>query len=949
MGDTTLGSGNGGPDPEQVQTLPEFALALNQLRGARSYKDLNRAAAASGGLPGSTVSNLLNGKSVPGPDTVATFLTACGLSIEEQRPWRAAWERVSTSHLRAPMGAVRVRLARPRVLGVHGSIRVAGAVGELPPYVPRDVDAELRTAVTAAAVTGGLVLLVGGSSVGKTRTLWEAVSAVLAEWWLLHPADAPALVAAAARPIPRTVVWLDELQRYLNHPDGLPVGVLRSLVNANTVVVATLWPDEYSSRAAPRTPGRPDPHANDRELLGLARTVTVPEKLSPEELNRATRLAADPRIRIALNTPDAGFTQVLAAGPALVSHWENAPADQCYGKAVITAALDARRVGAPAPVTRDFLTDAAPAYLTPGQQATAPADWLDRALAYATRPLHGAASALAPVPAGMGRVAGYLTADYLHQHARGARRTTALPDQVWQALVDHHHPDDAGRLAGSAEGRGRSIYAEVLYRELAASVPYALDALVGLMKRDGRGQEAVNEIRSLVERGVEHATWKLVDVLAEQGDIEAAVNIARGRVASGEPRVIWRLTRVINVLDADEAISLIRPIADAGDVYAGLVLVRLLNQQGRTEEIEAHLRRHADGGSEEHSRELVQLLGRQGRAAELRERSEAGDRNASYRLIRLLHEQGQVDELRQHADAGDESAAGLLAELLAAQGGKDELRKRSDAGDLDATYWLGRLLEQRGRSDEAITVLRGQAEATEWRSVGVTMLLARILARQGRVEEAMTILRPHAANPDAHPNDQGAARLLADLLVSQGQVDELRQRADAGDEPAEFRLGGLLAALGREDELRQRADSGDEMASYRLVERLVDDGRADEAHTMLHEPTRAGDHSASRDLVNLIAARGVTAEDVAALRDVIEFEHLNISAAVLLSDFLLKQRDVDGLRDLTGITPPGTADHRLLDLLVMEGRIGELESEVHAGTYGAASRLRQVRRQEAAD
>ena len=63
--------------------------------------------------------------------------------------------------------------ADPRRLGVHAAISVPGVPDEVPPeYVPRDVDAAefgVRAKVAAAAKRSGFVLLVGGSSVGKTR------------------------------------------------------------------------------------------------------------------------------------------------------------------------------------------------------------------------------------------------------------------------------------------------------------------------------------------------------------------------------------------------------------------------------------------------------------------------------------------------------------------------------------------------------------------------------------------------------------------------------------------------------------------------------------------------------------------------------------------------------------------------------------------------------------
>jgi hypothetical protein len=581
MGNATSRAGSGGPDPEQVQTLPELALALDQLRGTRSYKDLNKAAAACGGLPGSTVSNLLNGKSMPGRDTVVAFLTACGLNAEAQVSWLAAWERVSTRHLHAPAGAVRVRQARPRLLGVHAAIQVKGADGELPSYVPRDLDADLRTAVTAAADSGGFVLLVGGSSVGKTRTLWEAVRTVMAEWWLLHPADTAALEAFAAQPTQRTVVWLDELQRFLGPSGSVSIGSLRAALTAGVVVVATLWPDEYNPRIRKPSAGQPDPYANDRALLGLAHVLRVPETLSKAERRRAAALNTDPRIRIALDSPDAGFTQVLAAGPALITWWETAPDEQCYGKAVITAALDARRVGARAPLARQFLAAAAPTYLTPAQQATAPPDWLDQALTYGTTPLHGAGSTLIPVPTGMGRIGGYTVADYLHQYARRLRRTVALPDQVWQALADHHHPDDTVVIAGCAERRDKHQHAEFLYRHAA----------------DAGNWPA--------------ARW-LAGLLENQGEVDDAVAILHRHIDSDNWDAMYQLA----------------------------CLLTRHRRLDRSEEALAQLRRAADAGHRPAAGLLATLLAEPGGLKELRQRADSGDHSAQFRLAHLLDEQG---------------------------------------------------------------------------------------------------------------------------------------------------------------------------------------------------------------------------------------------------------------------------------------------------------------------
>ncbi len=137
---------------------------------------------------------------------------------------------------------------------------------------------------------------------------------------------------------------------------------------------------------------------------------------------------------------------------------------------MLTAALDAARLGARAPLSADLLRAAASGYCTSQQQAEAPDNWFEQALAYATTKLYGAAAALTPAGAGMGKVAGYTVADYLIQHASRERRYARLPASTWDAVLSYiRDPDDATRLAGSARDRLLYRYAIPLYR-------YAADA-----------------------------------------------------------------------------------------------------------------------------------------------------------------------------------------------------------------------------------------------------------------------------------------------------------------------------------------------------------------------------------------------------------------------------------------------------------------------------------------
>ena len=717
-----------------------------------------------------------------------------------------------------PAGAVRVREADPRRLGVHAAISVPGDPDEgLPEYVARDVDAAasgVRAKVSAAAKRGGFMLLVGGSSVGKTRCAFEAVRALLPGWWLVHPAG-PAEVAALAQvPCPQMVVWLDELQRYLDGERGLTVAVLQALLNAPSpvVIIGTLWPDRYTAYTTMPVPGGADPHARERQVLDLANIVRIAPTFSPVEQERARAAASrDLRLRTALASAGYGLTQTLAAAPQLVARWEGAQDAAPYGWAVLTAALDVARLGARAPLSTDLLRAAAPGYCTSQQQAEAPGNWFELSVAYATGKLYGAAAALSTEGAGMGQIAGYTPADYLVQHASRRRRYVRVPASTWEALISHHRdPADIARLANSAESRLLYCYAMPLYRCAAdGGDEDAAFALADLLAKRGD----VDELRDRADAGDKNSAWHLAVLLAERGDLDEL----RDRADAGDRDAAMRLADLLaDRGDSDSAMQVLRPGVDAGDPAAALALVRVLVDRGDLDE----LRDRADAGDRDAAMRLADLLADRGNLDEAaqvpRPRAAAGDRDAVRILAGLLADLGDVDELRDWASAGDRFAALRLADVLADHGDVDGaarvLRSSADAGDRDAARDLARLLADQGDLDK----LRYRADSGD-RDAAVR--LARVLADQGNVDE----LRDRAS-----AGDRDAALRMADLLAGCGNLDEaarvLRPRADIGDPAAAMRLADLLADRGDVDELRNRAEAGDGYAAGQLAKILADRG-----------------------------------------------------------------------------------------------------------------------------
>ena len=656
---------------------------------------------------------------------------------------------------------MRVSEADPRRLGVHAAISVPGVPDEVPPeYVPRDADAAeygVRAKVAAAAERGGFVLLVGGSSVGKTRCAAEAVRALLPDWWLVHPAGPAEVAALAAAPSPRTVVWLDELQRYLDGEHGLTGGGGAGAAERPdpVVIIGTLWPDRYTAYTTVPAPGGADPHAREREVLDLAAVIRIGPEFSPAEQDRARAAAArDPRLRVALDAAGYGLTQTLAAAPQLVARWEDAQTADPYAWAVLTAALDAARLGARAPLSADFLRAAAPGYCTSQQQAEAPDNWFEQALAYATGKLHGAAAALSPAGAGMGQVAGYTAADYLIQHASRERRYARVPASTWDAILSHiRDPADAARLADSARNRLLYRYAIPLYR-------HAADA------------------------GDGHAAWRLAGLLAERGDLDEAARPGRrrrrGRRRGGWPGCwpsaatwtgcapgptpatgtppggwpsCWPSAATWTGCAPGPTPATGTPPGGWPSCWPSAATWTGPHRSARPGRRRRRGRRRAAGRAAGRARRpgrscapgptpatgtppsgwpscwpsaatwtscapgptpatgyaarrLAELLAERGDldgAADLRARADAGDGHAARRLAELLAERGDLDGLRARADAGDGYAAGRLAELLAERGDLDggRLRARADAGDGHAAMRLAELLAERGDLDGA--------------------------------------------------------------------------------------------------------------------------------------------------------------------------------------------------------------------------------------------------------
>ncbi|MCI3277021.1 tetratricopeptide repeat protein [Streptomyces cylindrosporus] len=363
----------------------------------------------------------------------------------------------------------------PLDLEVHHAIHVAAEDGELPVYVPREHDLHLQRIVEAArAGRSQLCMLVGASSTGKTRACWEAIQVLAVDGWRLwHPIDptrADAALAGLATVGPKTVVWLNEAQHYLAQPESgeQVAAALRTLLTdahrAPVLVVGTLWPVYWDQLASLATGPGPDPHAQSRTLLA-GRQVHVPEAFTEQDLV-AVRSAArtDARLAQALTgAADRRITQFLAGVPALLERHRHAGPG---ARALLDAAMDARRLGCGTDLPAAFLEEAATGYLSRSQFDSLDDDWFEQALAYTGRPVHGNASLLRRTRRTLQNERedrSLRLADYMEQHGRRTRHHLCPPASFWEAALRHlPRRADISALASAAFARWRLRHARLL-------------------------------------------------------------------------------------------------------------------------------------------------------------------------------------------------------------------------------------------------------------------------------------------------------------------------------------------------------------------------------------------------------------------------------------------------------------------------------------------------------
>lgn len=280
-----------------------------------------------------------------------------------------------------------------------------------------------------------MLLLVGDSTAGKTRSAYEALSAVLPEAELVVPTSPEELGPLVEVLLQRAnegrsrVLWLDDLEHYLVlKSSGFNLVMLRDLRRAGVIVLATI---RQSFREAHEKLG------SGSDVFRSCREIAIKRLWTDSELGRlreAVEEAPDSRMTDALKLAgNHGIAESLVAGPRLLEELDAASrvGGNPRGAAIVRAAVGLTLAGVEEPLSEDTLRELHESCLEgerPG--LLAPEDW-SAAYSWATQVRYGVTALLLPADSGL-RPFDYLVDATLRE--RGPK-PDMLPESVWRTAV----------------------------------------------------------------------------------------------------------------------------------------------------------------------------------------------------------------------------------------------------------------------------------------------------------------------------------------------------------------------------------------------------------------------------------------------------------------------------------------------------------------------------------
>ncbi|MEU4338304.1 tetratricopeptide repeat protein [Micromonospora lupini] len=779
-----------------------------------------------------------------------------------------------------------VREADPLEIGVHRAPMAKG--NAVPPYVSRDVDIEIISRVDSAIKHGGIVLIVGDSTAGKSRSAYETVLRVAPDHRLVAPYDRDQLRSSLVSLISGSnpaLLWLDDMERYVG-PNGLTPRIASHLRAAGIAVIGTIRTEHYRALAAlvglrARNESRGHNELVSAEhVLNLADTVFLERRWTPGEMERANQVE-DPRVADAVTHGQTyGVAEYLAAGPMLYAEWQMAwrVGGNPQGAALVAAAIDCHRAGLHGSVDLETLCIVSQPYLEDAGGAILRPETMEDAISWASHRRYGVTSMLLPGK----RPGTYRAFDYLVDKVMRSADAKPVPEYVWEAVLKVSDGDTMRmhEIAAAAQSQGNyRVAKEVWEGQAAAGFGSGAHNLGLLHLRAGRSDEAEHWLKTAVELGSLASATELGHMLEDSARLDEAASWYEKAAAGGNAHAMYHvgwiqrnkgnnqeaekwLRRAIEKKDEsassglgelliesgrfEEAESLLRRAGDDGDAYAMIHLGIAYVGQERTKDAEEAWLQALELGAPEAAINLAEMNSKIGRKADaekwfrkaIGENVSGATRQLGIFLSKDRRRWAEAEKLlREASTSRDPYAYANLAEVLMLRERKSEaeewFRKAIEGGIKRVVPRFAQALEEMGRIEEAVPLWQQLVDEGDEEA---TFALAKVKKGQGALDDAMQLFRSAA---DA--GDSAAACEVARLYYLQQNSAEyeewLKISLKGGHHHAACLLGYLSSSRGDFDAAEgfwTRAYRGGHFhVAAELATLLVRQGRGDEAATWL--------------------------------------------------------------------------------------------------------------------
>ena len=307
-------------------------------------------------------------------------------------------------------------------------------------YVRRDDDEDLREVLREAISSRRVLLVVGGSAAGKSRSTAEAVRDLLPQHRLIRPRSEmlTAVCDLALGDLAPAVVWLNDVQQFAHQALR---DALQSLLQSEFVVIGTIRRAELDLLA---------PAGDVRNPAGEA----LADAKLVERVNWRLEWTSEERARLAERVHSPALLEAVAkgtspgayvvAGPLLVQRLDGARVDEehLYNYALVRMVLDWYRTGIAEPIPIDetvaLLRTWAKGDNGPQQ------DEIDDALEWAIHAVIGAGRRTRQSLVTRDKTDALVVNDYLIDHDQ-RNPESVVPQPIWQAALNAAMRDETIR------------------------------------------------------------------------------------------------------------------------------------------------------------------------------------------------------------------------------------------------------------------------------------------------------------------------------------------------------------------------------------------------------------------------------------------------------------------------------------------------------------------------